>query len=96
MIVNTDQGMRLMEQYGKGLALYPSEYGKVAKYNKQLVQPSAKPGDYDEFRKICNNDYRIIEQWYQRKMRLVHIRRTVSRVVPSGIKKIVRKLRKGK
>ena len=96
LIINTDQGMNLMEQYGKDLSLYSSEYDRVAKYNRQLSQPSTKPDDYDEFRKICNNDYRIVEQWYQRKMRPVRIRRTVSKMVPSGIKKIVRKLRKGK
>ncbi len=95
LIVNSDKGLELMDKYGKNMALYPSEYKRVAEYNRQLIQPSQKPMDYDGFRTMMEKDYSEVDKWYQNKMRPIRIKRAIKRLVPSGIKKVIRKLRGG-
>lgn len=95
LIVNSQKGRELMERYGQDMVLYPSEYNKVAEYNRQLIKPSGKPEDYETFRKIMNGDYSEIEKWYQHKMTPIRIKRAIRRMIPSKLKKIIRRILKG-
>ena len=94
LIINSEKGFKLMKRYGQDMELYPSEYDKVADYNRQLVKPSEKPKDYESFRKIMANDYSYIEKWYQHKMMPIRINRTIRRMIPSKIKRIIRRMLK--
>ncbi len=92
LVINSEKGLELMKRYGQDMELYPSEYNKVAEYNRQMLLPSEKPKDYEEFRKIMNNDYFEIEKWYQHKMMPIRLKRAIRRMVPSTIKKAIRKV----
>ncbi len=94
LVINSEKGYELMKCYGQDMKLYPSEYNRVAEYNRQMLKPSEKPNDYEEFRGIMNNDYSEIEKWYQHKMMPIRVKRTIRRMVPSAIKKAIRKMRK--
>ena len=91
LVINSKKGQELMKRYGQDIELYPSEYNKVAEYNRQMLRPSEKPKDYEEFRRIMNNDYSEIEKWYQHKMMPICIKRAIRQMIPSRIKKVIRK-----
>ena len=92
LVINSEKGQELMKRYGQDMELYPSEYNKVAEYNRQMLKPSEKPKDYEEFRRIMNNDYSEIERWYQRKMNPIRVKRVIKRMIPPKIKKAIRKV----
>ncbi len=74
VLVNSDKGEYLLEQFGGSLRLVPSNYEWVTAHNGQLNKPSDKPGDremlMEEYRK---HGYRGIEKIY-RKTRNGNIR----------------------
>ncbi len=94
LVINSEKGHELMKRYGQDMDIYPSEYNKVAVYNRQMIKPSEKPNDYEAFRRIMNNDYSEIERWYQHKMMPIRAKRIIRQMVPSTIKKAIRKIRK--
>lgn len=44
IIINSDRGQALLEQYGQGIALVPSTFEQVSRWNKQLNAPSKHTG----------------------------------------------------
>lgn len=94
LVINSEKGQELMKRYGQDMELYPSEYNKVAQYNRQLIKPSDKPEDYEAFRRIMNNDYSEIEKWYQHKMMSIRAKRAIKRMIPAKLKELIRRARK--
>ena len=92
MIVNTEQGKKMMEQYGREILTWHSTYEKASKYNQQLLQPSKKPTERDEVFTRYHQGYAEVDKWYRARLRPIKFRRTVVRMIPKGIKQTVKKL----
>lgn len=92
LIVNNDKGQTLLEQFGSGIVRWPSTYENAAKYNRQLTIPSAMKPERKEVLTMAREDYAVLEDWYQRRLRKIRRKRAIRGAVPRPIKKILRKL----
>lgn len=90
LIVNNTQGERLLKSYGDRLLYKKSSYAKVAKYNRQLVNPSSLPPERDIVFAKYSQGYKRVDRWFRRKTIPVIAKRKICAMVPSQIKKIIK------
>lgn len=92
LVINSQQGIKLMEEFGNEILTWPSTYENASKYNKQLLQPSQMPAERAEVLAKYQNGYDAVDKWYQARLRPIKRRRAVIMMIPKGLKQIVRKL----
>ena len=92
LIINSPQGRMLMKEFGSEIRTWPSTYENASKYNKQLLQPSQMPAERAEVFAKYQNGYDAVDKWYQARLRPIKRRRAVVKMIPKGLKQIVRKL----
>ena len=56
LIVNNEQGRTMLAKYGSNIIKYPSSYQRAAKYNAQLVQPSALKRQREKVMKLTKTE----------------------------------------
>lgn len=57
----------MLAKYGSNIIKYPSSYQRAAKYNAQLVQPSALKRQREKVMKLQKQNYACVERWYQKR-----------------------------
>ena len=71
LLVNTDKGIELIDNYATNICFFPTLFEEVAKYNKQLVQPCKVGSERQHILNILNEqDYVELEKWFYRNLRL--------------------------
>ncbi|MCD7818865.1 MAG: Coenzyme F420 hydrogenase/dehydrogenase, beta subunit C-terminal domain [Lachnospiraceae bacterium] len=91
LIINSQQGERLLEQYGNGVKVWSSSYTQAARYNAQLKHPSElKPERKIVLDLYEKTGYSEVEKWYQSRLRKIKNRRKIAALVPEGVKKLLR------
>lgn len=93
LIVNRAHGREMLERYGKGIVKLPSGYEQAARYNAQLVRPSA----LKEERAVVMNMYREsgyapVEKWYRKRLRKIRFVRSIRAAVPRPVKNLLKTL----
>lgn len=91
LLVNTEKGSKLLELC-TGITLYKSDFEKASRYNKQFVAASALKPERETVLSLYAKGYSELEKWYSRRLRLVHFKRRVRKIVPKGFKRIVKKM----
>ncbi len=90
LIVNTNQGERLLEQNGSGIKKWESSYENASKYNGQLLHPSMLKPERETVKDLYQDGYEQVEVWYQRRLRKIKWARQLRSLVPQPLKKIIR------
>lgn len=94
LIVNNEQGRRLLEKYGQGIERYASSYDKAARYNGQLLHACDRKKERDRVMVLAGQGYEQVEKWYQRRRIRSRIQRKLRSMVPGKVKYGIRKLNK--
>ena len=90
--INSQQGRKLMEEFGNEILTWPSTYENASKYNKQLLQPSQMPEERAEVLARYQNGYEAVDKWYQARLKPIKRRRAVVKMIPKGLKQTLKKL----
>lgn len=91
LIQNTENGKRLVETYGKGLSLHPTTFDKIAKENKQLLQPSIAKGNHDEIMRIYKTDgYQALDDYFLKQAGSSVMISKLKAKVPLWMKKMIK------
>lgn len=93
LIVNNDQGRTMLAKYGSNIIKYPSSYQRAAKYNAQLVQPSALKRQREKVMKLQKQNYACVERWYQKRRNRILFVRKLRSMIPKRIKIFIRKIK---
>lgn len=96
LIVNNDQGEKLIEKYGQGIEIWESSYEKASRYNAQLKQPSCMKDERTIVLKLQKQGYEKIEKWYQKRFVKIKLIRRLKAMIPEWIKMFARKIYKGR
>ena len=93
LIVNNEQGRTMLAKYGSNIIKYPSSYQRAAKYNAQLVQPSALKRQREKVMKLQKQNYACVERWYQKRRNRILFVRKLRSMIPKRIKIFIRKIK---
>lgn len=86
LIINNEQGQRLVEAFGSGIEKRESSFENAARYNGQLKHPSVlKPEREIALRKYAKG-YDVLDRWYRRKLFPIKVKRTIRAAVPRTVK----------
>lgn len=94
IIINSRQGLKLLDKYGKGLHLASVSFEEVSKHNDQLRHPSDIPSDRELYRRaFCAGGWNAVELlWEKRERGLIYkAKRMAKRIIPNAVVKMVRK-----
>ena len=91
MIVNNDRGRELLLSYGNGIARWESSYENTARYNRQLTAPSVQKPERDVVLELARNNYAELDKWYRIKQRPIIIKRAIRQIIPTPVKRIIKK-----
>ena len=92
LVINNEQGKKLMKKYGQGVALFESTYEKASQYNAQLKQPSCMKKEREVVLELKKQGYEEIERWYQKRLSRIRFIRKIRAMIPKWIKKGIRKI----
>lgn len=91
LLVNTDRGVRYLNEYHKGLLLYDSTFSKVQKHNRQLYEPSKMNNSRDIVFSIYKKEgYSGVERWFRRDQGVRYYVGKVKKIIPKKIKKYIK------
>ena len=93
LIVNNEQGRTMLAKYGSNIIKYPSSYQRAAKYNAQLVQPSALKRQREKVMKLQKQNYACVERWYQKRRNRILFVRKLRSMISKRIKIFIRKIK---
>lgn len=93
LIINNEQGRRLLQFYGKGIRIWNSDYEKAAKYNGQLTHPSALKEEREVFLKKYQKGYAAVARWYKRRLVPIVIKRRIRQMIPRKLKEVIKNMR---
>lgn len=65
--MNNEQEGLCLRNMEINIIKYPSSYQRAAKYNAQLVQPSALKRQREKVMKLQKQNYACVERWYQKR-----------------------------
>lgn len=93
VLVNTDKGMKMLEECSDGFILLESEFEKVARHNDQL----SKPSKYSEKRETIlemykNSGYEAVKRYYKKNFKKDILKYSVSGMMPKGLKRSIKKI----
>jgi coenzyme F420-reducing hydrogenase beta subunit len=92
LIINNENGRRLLEEYGAGITRWPSLYEKAAKYNRQLTAPSARKAEREKVLTLSRQGYKNVEKWYRSRLRVIRLKRSIRAAVPRCVKDVIKSL----
>lgn len=93
LIVNSEQGYKLLDLFGAGIERRNSTFENAAKYNGQLSHPSPlKPERAVVLQKYAQG-YEKLDRWYRRKLIPIKVKRRIRAIVPKKMKNAIKKLR---
>lgn len=92
LVINNEQGKKLVEKFGQGIEKFESTYEKAATYNAQLKQASKMKEERKIVLELKKQGYEQIEKWYQKRLSKIKFKRRIRIMVPKWVKKIVRKI----
>lgn len=93
LIVNREQGNKLLNMYGSGIERRKSTFENAAKYNGQLTHSSPLKTERAVVMKKYAKGYNKLDKWYQRRMIPIKMTRRIRAIVPKWVKDAVKKLR---
>ena len=94
MIVNREQGRKLLNQFGEGIRCWESTYEQASRYNRQLTSPSALKPERETVLSLYLEGYEKVEQWYQKRLKKIRLKRRIVAMVPRKVKVVLRPLLK--
>lgn len=95
VLVNTAKGEELLEKFGGGLKIVPSEFEYVKQENHQLKHPSEKPDEYNELmQEINQNGFRNLEKNKRKSLGLKYWVNNLKAVIPAPLKNKIKKILK--
>lgn len=95
VLVNTEQGERWLTCSNRYLDIFPSDFTKVSKHNKQLVSPTNRHPERDNIMELYEaNGYDAIEKWYSSYLGLKRYVYIFWDLLPQSIRQIINKARK--
>lgn len=92
LITNNAHGSTLIDLYGDGIKKWQSTYEKAAKYNAQLLHPSLPKDERDTVFSLYEKGYAHVESWYQRRLRVVKLKRYIISLVPKRVKRAIKRV----
>lgn len=96
MIINSNQGKKLLKEYGSGIKYWISSYENASRYNRQLSAPSQLKAEREIVLDLAQKDYKLLELWYQRKCIPIKINRFIRQSIPRPVKDIIKRFIKKK
>lgn len=96
LIVNNDQGKKMLEKFGDGLLLFESSFEKVSFHNEQLSHPSNRYIYRNEVLDLYQKaGYVAVEKWFNKKLGrkkwITIIRNRMPKKFERAIKRILKK-----
>lgn len=92
VVINTEHGRKLINEYGKGIRLWNSTYEQAAKYNGQLLHPAQLREERETIFRLLEEGYEAVEIWYQKRLKKIRLKRKLRSMVPKWIKRGIRKI----
>lgn len=94
IIVNSDKGMKLIENFGTGIELKASDFEKAAAGNSQLRHPS-KPGKRDEILEIYKKDgWKAVDERFKKNVGIRYYSSQIKSLLPLSLKRRLKSLLK--
>jgi len=95
LIVNTQHGKRLLEQFGTSLDLRPSSFEKAKAENRQLSYPSTVSKNREQILELYRlNGYKAVDSWYNKKLGIRKYVYHVWNIIPVKVQKTLKHLYK--
>lgn len=92
VIINNMHGQELLDCYGGGLDVKPSDFNKAAEANAQLRKPStASKRRQQIFDLYKSGGYRAVENWFNRKLGLKRFVYQIWSLLPLSVQKRIKK-----
>ena len=92
ILVNTNRGQELLEEYGTKLKLFESNFANVAKHNEQLTSPSKIRGTRKIILKLYKDKgYNEVNKYYWRKNIIKIILKKMWYILPLKVRSKLRK-----
>ena len=92
LVINNEQGKRLIEKFGQRIEKFQSTYEQASRYNAQLKQASMMKEERAVVLNLKKQGYREIEKWYQKRRAKIKFVRRIRAMVPKWAKSVVRKI----
>lgn len=92
MVVNNEHGHILLTKYGSGILKWESSYENASRYNSQLLRPSILKAERKEVLELYQQGYEKVDEWYQKRLKKVQMKRQIRARIPKGIKRAARKV----
>lgn len=90
--VNSERGRELLDRYGKGIFMLPSDYESASRYNSQLIRPSRMPENRDEYLSLARRDYADLDRLYRRRLIPIKVKRGIRKAIPKPLKRLIKKI----
>ena len=91
VLVNSEKGKKIINDFSDRLILFNSEINKVSKHNKQLRAPSFHPNDREEILKIYNKyGFDKLDAMYKNKNFVKIFIKKIMDILPVKIRKIIK------
>ena len=92
LVINNEQGTRLIEKYGQAIERLQSTYELASRYNAQLKRASAMKEERERVFELKKQGYAQIEKWYQKRLAKIRLLRSIRAMIPKCFKKFVRRM----
>lgn len=88
VMINTDIGLKMMEEIKDQILQIDTDYSSVRKFNPQLNHPSVRTAEHDMVMELyAKQGYEAVDQYYHNHYRLKIITSTIGQVLPDKTKK---------
>lgn len=92
ILQNSEKGNYLLKKYGGNIEIFKSDFNKISKYNKQLVEPcSLSPDRKKIMEDYKNGGYELVEKNYMKKLGMKKIIYPFWNLLPNNIQKKIKK-----
>ena len=88
VMINTDKGVRMMEEIKDQILQIDTDYSSVRKFNPQLNYPSVHTAEHDLVMQLyAKQGYEAVDKYYRNHYRLKIITSTLGQVLPNKTKR---------
>lgn len=94
ILVNNEQGEKLLEKFGEKIVLKSSEYQKAARHNGQLRAPCKVSDRREQILNLYHKGgYRAVDDWYYKQIGLRKYIYMLYNAIPPSVQKILKKMK---
>jgi len=92
MLINNQHGANLIREYGQTISKSEVKLESIIRYNGQLNHPSILKLERNDIMNEYIKGYEYVEDWYQKRLKIVKVKRAMKALIPKSIKKLRRKI----